>query len=75
MEMLFDVVLTAEEWTPGNGMLTAAMKVNRGNVREVFKESIEVSFLSFWHFNFGILMVDFITDIFCLSFFFCVGVC
>ena len=32
--MLFDVVLTAEEWTPENGMLTAAMKVNRGNVRE-----------------------------------------
>ena len=53
MEMLFDVVLTAEEWTPGNGMLTAAMKVNRGNVREVFKELIEVSFLSFWHFNGG----------------------
>ena len=40
--MLFDVVLTAEEWTPENGMLTAAMKVNRGNVREAFKESIEV---------------------------------
>ena len=43
--MLFDVVLTAEEWTPENGMLTAAMKVNRGNVKEAFRESIEVSFL------------------------------
>jgi long-chain acyl-CoA synthetase len=47
MEMLFDVVLTAEEWTPGNGMLTAAMKVNRANVREAFKESIEVGFVCF----------------------------
>lgn len=45
--MLFDVVLTAEEWTPENGMLTAAMKVNRGNVREAFKESIEVGFVCF----------------------------
>jgi len=48
MEMLFDVVLTAEEWTPENGMLTAAMKVNRGIVREAFKESIEVGFCLFF---------------------------
>jgi hypothetical protein len=36
MEMLFDVILTVEEWMPVNGMLTAAMKVNRGKVKEVF---------------------------------------
>jgi long-chain acyl-CoA synthetase len=48
MEMLFDVVLTAEEWTPENGMLTAAMKVNRANVREAFRESIEVGFWFFF---------------------------
>jgi len=52
MEMLFDVVLTAEEWTPENGMLTAAMKVNRGNVREAFKESIEVGFGCFFFLDF-----------------------
>ena len=63
--MLFDVVLAAEEWTPENGMLTAAMKVNRGNVKEAFRESIEVSFLF-------IFQVNLITDV---IFFFRVGMC
>jgi hypothetical protein len=66
MEMLFDVVLTAEDWTPANGMLTAAMKVNRGNVKEAFRESIEVSFFLVTL----ILLLDLNTDSFSLFFFF-----
>ncbi|KDR71502.1 hypothetical protein GALMADRAFT_102472 [Galerina marginata CBS 339.88] len=41
MEMLSDVILTPEEWTPKNGMVTAAQKVNRSKVKEAFKDEIE----------------------------------
>lgn len=40
-ELLKGVVLTAEEWTPENGMVTAAQKVNRGAVGKKFREQIE----------------------------------
>ena len=40
-ELLKGVVLTAEEWTPQNGLTTAAQKVNRGAIGKVFREQIE----------------------------------
>lgn len=43
MEMLSDVILTPDEWTPANGLVTAAQKVNRAKVASVFGEDIEVS--------------------------------
>ncbi|KAF8185682.1 hypothetical protein BJ912DRAFT_1060510 [Pholiota molesta] len=41
MEMLADVVLTPQEWTAEDGLLTAAQKVNRKAVAEKFKKEIE----------------------------------
>ncbi|PPQ70431.1 hypothetical protein CVT25_004303 [Psilocybe cyanescens] len=41
MELLSDVVLTPEEWTPANGLVTAAQKVNRAKIGEVFGKEIE----------------------------------
>ncbi|KAF8958682.1 long-chain-fatty-acid-CoA-ligase [Flammula alnicola] len=43
MEMLADVVLTPEEWSPKNGLLTAAQKVNRAKIAEVFRDEIKES--------------------------------
>ena len=43
MEIPSDVILTAQEWTSKNGMVTAAGKVNRGKVEEEFKEDIKKS--------------------------------
>ncbi|KAJ3534142.1 hypothetical protein NMY22_g7048 [Coprinellus aureogranulatus] len=40
-ELLKGVVLTAEEWTPENGLVTAAQKVNRGVIGKKFKDQIE----------------------------------
>ncbi|KAF6763723.1 acyl-CoA synthetase [Ephemerocybe angulata] len=39
-ELLKGVILTAEEWTPENGLVTAAQKVNRGAVSKVFRDEI-----------------------------------
>ncbi|KAF9474999.1 long-chain-fatty-acid-CoA-ligase [Pholiota conissans] len=41
MEMLSDVILTSEEWTPQNGLVTSAQKVNRKAVAEKFSKEIE----------------------------------
>ncbi|KAF9031598.1 hypothetical protein BJ165DRAFT_1417660 [Panaeolus papilionaceus] len=41
MEMLKGVVLCAEEWTASNGLLTAAQKLNRGKLAEMFKDDIK----------------------------------
>ncbi|EMD35229.1 acyl-CoA ligase, partial [Gelatoporia subvermispora B] len=40
MEILQAVVLTADEWTPENGILTAAQKVQRRKVAERYKDDI-----------------------------------
>ena len=40
-ELLKGVVLTPEEWTPQNGLVTAAQKVNRGAVGKEFRGQIE----------------------------------
>jgi long-chain acyl-CoA synthetase len=43
-EMFTTVILSAEEWTPESGLVTAAQKVNRGAVSKKFKEEIKVGF-------------------------------
>ncbi|KAG2005528.1 long-chain-fatty-acid-CoA ligase [Coprinopsis cinerea AmutBmut pab1-1] len=41
VELLQDVVLTAEEWTPENGLVTAAQKIQRVKIAKTFHEQIE----------------------------------
>jgi long-chain acyl-CoA synthetase len=50
MEMLEAVILTADEWTPENGLVTAAQKVQRKKIAEKFDAQIKVrlSWLSFF---------------------------
>ena len=42
LELLQKVVLTAEEWTPESGLVTAAQKVQRKKVAEAFDKEIKV---------------------------------
>ena len=44
MELLEAVILTAEEWTPESGLVTAAQKVQRKKVAEAFEKEIKVRF-------------------------------
>ncbi|GAA5904425.1 hypothetical protein JCM6882_008906 [Rhodosporidiobolus microsporus] len=41
LEVLSTVVITDEEWTPQNGLLTAAQKLNRKAIFEKYKKDIE----------------------------------
>ncbi|PPR01286.1 hypothetical protein CVT24_006361 [Panaeolus cyanescens] len=41
MEMLKGVILCSEEWTAENGLVTAAQKLNRGKLSEMFKDDIK----------------------------------
>ncbi|KAF4504801.1 hypothetical protein G6O67_008209 [Ophiocordyceps sinensis] len=41
METVAGVVITDEEWTPDNGLVTATQKLNRKAIREKFKKEIE----------------------------------
>jgi long-chain acyl-CoA synthetase len=41
MELLEAVVLTPDEWTPENGLVTAAQKVQRKKIEQRFKEEIK----------------------------------
>jgi len=43
METLSDVILSSEEWTPKNGLVTAAQKLNRAKIAEKFKDKIQES--------------------------------
>lgn len=43
-EMFVTIIISAEEWTPESGLLTAAQKVNRGAVSKKFKEEIKVAY-------------------------------
>lgn len=43
LELLQAVILTDEEWTPENGMVTAAQKIQRKKVAEKFDDEIKVS--------------------------------
>lgn len=38
MESIGAVVLTAEEWTPQNNLVTAAQKINRKNISNGFRK-------------------------------------
>jgi len=40
MELLQDVILTAEEWTPASGLVTPAQKLQRKKVQEHYKDEI-----------------------------------
>ena len=42
MEILQDVILTADEWTPENGLVTAAQKIQRKKISDAFAKEIEV---------------------------------
>ncbi|KAF8547528.1 acetyl-CoA synthetase-like protein [Imleria badia] len=42
MEMLEAVILTAEEWTPESGLVTAAQKVQRSKIVKRFQQEIQV---------------------------------
>ncbi|PSR99131.1 hypothetical protein BD289DRAFT_458689 [Coniella lustricola] len=44
LEMITGVVLTDEEWTPQNGLVTATQKVNRRACREKYQTEIEEAF-------------------------------
>jgi long-chain acyl-CoA synthetase len=41
-ELLQAVVLTPEDWTPENGLVTAAQKIQRSKIANTFKEEIKV---------------------------------
>lgn len=56
MEMLEAVILTSEEWTPENGLVTAAQKVQRTKIAKHFEEEIKVSLCM------SMLMSDVLTD-------------
>lgn len=43
-ELLQGVILTPEEWTPHNGFVTAAQKIQRGKISKKFEREIEVGF-------------------------------
>jgi long-chain acyl-CoA synthetase len=42
-ELLAGVVLTAEEWTPESGLVTAAQKLQRRNIAQTFEKELKVS--------------------------------
>jgi long-chain acyl-CoA synthetase len=44
MEILEAVILTADEWTPESGLVTAAQKVQRSKVAKKFEKEIKASF-------------------------------
>ena len=43
LELLEAVVLTADEWTPESGLVTAAQKLQRKKIQERFQSEIKVS--------------------------------
>lgn len=47
LETLQTVVMTDEEWTPQNGMLTAAQKLNRKEILKQHKKEVDVRRLVF----------------------------
>jgi hypothetical protein len=48
LEILEAVVLTAEEWTPESGLVTAAQKLQRKKIHEAHKSEIKVSVCFFF---------------------------
>ncbi|BGP14781.1 hypothetical protein JCM10213_001852 [Rhodosporidiobolus nylandii] len=44
LEMLQTVVITDEEWTPHNGLLTAAQKLNRKEILKKYKKEVDACY-------------------------------
>lgn len=44
IEILQAVILTPDEWTPENGLVTAAQKIQRKKIADVFDTEIQVRF-------------------------------
>ncbi|TFK68797.1 long-chain-fatty-acid-CoA-ligase [Pluteus cervinus] len=44
MELLQAVVLTPEEWTPENGLVTAAQKIQRAKIQKTFEVEIKAAY-------------------------------
>jgi len=42
IEILQAVILTADEWTPESGLVTAAQKIQRKKIADVFSAEIQV---------------------------------
>jgi long-chain acyl-CoA synthetase len=47
-ELLISVILTAEEWTAENGLVTAAQKIQRAKIAKTFEKEIKVCFLFYF---------------------------
>jgi len=45
-EMLHGIVMTAEEWTPQNGLVTSAQKLNRKGIVKAHEKEIERAYAS-----------------------------
>lgn len=45
MEMLQAVVLSADEWTPESGLVTAAQKIQRAKIAKEFRDQINVRWI------------------------------
>ena len=48
IEMLQAVVLTADEWTPESGLVTAAQKLQRKKIAQKYEAQISVRFFFFF---------------------------
>jgi long-chain acyl-CoA synthetase len=46
MELLQAVILTGEEWTPENGLVTAAQKIQRSKIAKKFEKEITVRYFA-----------------------------
>jgi len=46
IEIVKSVILVSDEWTPDNGLLTAAMKLQRAKVYAKYKDQIEKAYAS-----------------------------
>jgi len=44
IEIIEGVVLSDEEWTPQNGLVTSAQKLNRKGITEKYKKEIEKAY-------------------------------
>ena len=57
-ELLQAVVLTPDEWTPENGLVTAAQKIQRSKIAKTFKEEIDVRIYSFFLYLLSFLLIE-----------------
>lgn len=46
IEIIEGVVLSADEWTPENGLVTSAQKLNRKGILEKYKEEVKQAYSS-----------------------------